>query len=184
MWRRLLLTLLALAMVLPVGSASGADADEDCAAADDIPTLDTLAPARRATLCLLNEARAAEGVPIVHTREPLRLSARRHARNMMHDDFFSHETPGGQTVGDRVRESGYLDGAVDWDLGEVLGWGERAKATPREAVRRWLDSPDHRSIVLDPIFEHAGIGVAFGAPKELEEGSVAATYAVTFARRR
>lgn len=173
-----------LVALLLLPTTAAAAPGSSCDHAHEAPTLRTLAAARRATLCLVNEARLARGAPVVHTRGPLRRAAKRHATNMMHANFFGHTTPGGQSLLRRILASGYLEGSKSYALGEILAWGSRAKATPAWTVEAWLHSPSHRRALLDAKLEHAGIGVAYGAPRPVADGTAAATYAVEFGMRR
>lgn len=178
----LALGLSVLAALAPAPPARGATGG--CANADAVPALHTLAPARRATLCLVNRARAVRGLPVVHTVAPLRSAAKRYATNMMHRNFFAHRTPGGQTVGQRIRRSGYLEGARRWSLGENLAWGRNGRGTPARIVRAWMRSAPHREVLLARGYTDVGIGVAFGAPVVIAADDTAATYAVQFGVRR
>jgi uncharacterized protein YkwD len=96
-------------------------------------------------------------------------------------NFFSHESPGGSDLADRVRRTGYLDGARSWALGENIAWGSGSRATPASIVGVWMNSSGHRDNILDRGFEHIGIGVARGAP--VPDVSDGATYTTDFGRR-
>ncbi len=102
----------------------------------------------RATLALVNEARAAEGLRPLRYDRRLRLAALSHTRDMLRRRYFAH----GATV---ERLSRYIDGGV---IGESLAWGSGTFSSPAETVRRWLESPPHRAILLDPDFKYLGIG--------------------------
>lgn len=112
-------------------------------------------------LRLVNEARArgancgSEGSfsptgPL--TMQPqLRCAARVHSRDMVERDFFSHSDPDGNGPGHRVDQSGYR-----WRT-----WGENIAGsypTPEAAVNAWLDSDGHCANMLNPSFEHIGVG--------------------------
>ena len=47
--------------------------------------------------------------------------------------------------------------------GENLAWGSGEGARPDEIVEGWMNSPEHRAIMLDCRFSQVGIGVASGA---------------------
>lgn len=80
------------------------------------------------------------------------------------DDFFAHESPGGGSPLERIKEAGYLDGASAWGIAENIRWGADGDATPKVAVRRWMNSSSHREAMLNRRFRHIGIGVAIGSP--------------------
>lgn len=136
---------------------------------------------RSATLCLINEERTDRGRPPLGSRDQLKEAASRHSRAMDEKNFFSHDSPGGADLVDRVRRTGYLDGARSWALGENIAWGSGSLATPASIVGAWMDSSGHRDNILDRDFEHIGIGVARGAPVPGVDD--AATYTTDFGRR-
>lgn len=175
-------TVAVLAATTPPASAP-ASAAGTCRHADAVPTPQTVPEARRATLCLINAERARRGLGLLHTAPALRSTAKAYARVMVSHDFFAHRTPGGQTLGRRIRRSHYLDGARRWVLGENLAWQRDFRATPRRTMARWLQSPRHRRVLLDRRFTEIGVGVAFGAPVAIPATSTAATYATHFGVR-
>jgi uncharacterized protein YkwD len=68
--------------------------------------------------------------------------------------------------------------ANDWYAGEDLGWGTGDRATPNSLVDAWLNSAEHRRVLLSPLYEEVGIGVAQGAPRATTSGLPGATYAM------
>lgn len=44
-------------------------------------------------------------------------------------------------------------------VGEIIAYGD---VSPRGMIRMWLNSPDHRHLLLDPSFRKAGVGAARG----------------------
>lgn len=169
-----------------LASAPGVVAAPACAHADKVPTPSTLPEARRAMLCLINQVRVNARAPIVHTVDPLRRQAKRYARRMVEEGFFSHEAPDGTTLNRRARDVGYIDDVARAAVGETLAWAREHAATPREMVRAWLDSPSHRSVILDSRYRNVGIGVAYGVPRgvtSLPPGTPSATYATAFGIR-
>ncbi|MFE9609106.1 CAP domain-containing protein [Streptomyces sp. NPDC006012] len=103
-------------------------------------------------LQLTNEARVKAGC------RPLRLSAavgraaRRHARDLVGHDRYSHVGSDGSRPGDRIREAGYR-----WHLaGENIFLGPH---DAEEAVQGWLRSPDHRANILNCAYRHTGVAV-------------------------
>jgi uncharacterized protein YkwD len=125
--------LVALVLAAPVEAA-------DCRGLEDA----------RAVVCEVNDVR-------------LQRAAEAHARDMVRRDYFSHVTPEGATVSDRLRESDYITGSVAWRVGEALAWGRNRLSTPAATVTAWLRSPPHRRIVLGR-YREIGIGVAGGDP--------------------
>jgi uncharacterized protein YkwD len=114
----------------------------------------------RATLCLLNRARAFRGLRPLRGNGRLGAAAGGHARDMVARGFFDHISPEGSTPESRVRAAGY--GAASMTAAETICWGDGAGSTPAAIVRSWLASADHRAIVLEPGFREVGIGVTSG----------------------
>ena len=114
----------------------------------------------RATLCLLNRARAFRGLRPLRGNGRLGAAAGGHARDMVARGFFDHVSPEGSTPESRVRAAGY--GGASMTAAETICWGAGTGSTPVAVVRSWLASADHRSIVLEPGFREVGIGVMPG----------------------
>jgi uncharacterized protein YkwD len=133
---------------------------------------------RRATLCLVNKRRASHGLRRLRGDADLRQAAQRYARDMVERAFFSHVSPGGSDLVDRLKASGFISPSEAWLVGENLAWGSGELGSPRAIVRQWMHSPGHRANILQPRFRHVGIGIAAGAPQP-GVGS-AATYATNF----
>lgn len=172
---RTVLVALALAASLP------ATAFADCgAAADRDPTAPgaSLPAARMATLCLLNARRHMYGERRLRVNAKLALAGLRHARDMVARQYFSHDEPSGPTFVQRIMQTNYVPPSASWALGENIAWADSFHATPREIVRYWMDSPDHRRNILTAKFREVGIAIVVGAP-ESSAGS-AATYVTEF----
>jgi uncharacterized protein YkwD len=173
--QRLPLTLAACAACF-LGPAAVASA---CDNASTAPTRATIADARSATLCLINEARAKRGLGRLGSASTLVRAAAAHSRDMAANDFFSHDSPAGSTPKQRIAGSGYLSGASSWAIGETIAWGSGGLASPSAIVRSWLRSPGHRAILLDSHYDDVGIGIALGSPG----GGGGATFTGDFGRR-
>jgi uncharacterized protein YkwD len=139
-------------------------APDTCAGADTPPAGQSLAQTAAATLCLVNQERAQQGLAPLRANRRLRRAATSHAREMVHRDYFAHISAHGSSVGRRLETSGYVSSKRRWAAGEALAWGTGEKATPREIVSGWMNSLDHRAILLTPRFRDAGLGLARGAP--------------------
>lgn len=133
----------------------------------------------RATLCILNAKRAAHDLRALRLNADLGTAARRHSRAMVRRRFFSHTSPNGDTFLDRIRASGYLEGARSWNVGENIAYGSGTRQTPRSIARAWMNSEGHRANILSKSFRAIGIGIASGTPV----GVAGATYTTDFGRR-
>ncbi len=121
--------------------------------------------AREAVTCVLNQKRRAHGRSALKPRRALRSAARRHSGYMEKHHCFSHRCAGEAGLQRRIAKTSYLPCNCTWGLGENIGWATRAKATPRRVVRRWMNSSAHRSEILNPQFDHVGVGVVWGSIK-------------------
>jgi len=153
-----------------------------CALSGTPPTGITNRSAARATVCLINRARAHRGLRPLRINRRLALAARRHSRDMVRRRYFSHSSLSGVSPLGRIRRTGYLHGARRYLVGENIAWASGSQATPKSIAQAWMRSPGHRANVLRRRFRDVGVGIAEGAP---EWGVLAAvTYTCDFGRRR
>jgi uncharacterized protein YkwD len=174
--------IVALLLVASPWFADGpsAHAQASCEGASAMINPGNLVQSERATLCLLSAQRRAHGRARLHVDRLLRAAARRHSREMVRQRFYGHTSPGGETMLDRIRETGYLRGVRStWVVGENIAWGQGTSATPRAIVRLWMDSPPHRRNILSSSFRGVGIGIVPGNP----HGAEGATYTTDFGSR-
>lgn len=96
---------------------------------------------------LINEERKKNGVTLLKIDHTLMNNA--YTRSTELETSFSHKRPNG--------EPGYtfvLD--LDYSIvGENIAAGQ---TTPEEVVNAWMNSPGHRSNILNPEFTHTGVG--------------------------
>ena len=171
----------AVGAVAALGLALPAPATAGCANRDAHPAELSNAQVKRATLCLLNHRRAAHGRRALRPNRRLARAARKHARDMVVRNYFSHTAPGGVSFVDRIMRQDYVNPGQGWTLGENLAWGSYQLATPRSIVRSWMHSPGHRANILNTRFREIGVGVVTGSPEPGTEH--AATYATSFGTR-
>jgi uncharacterized protein YkwD len=160
--------------------AAEAAAAERCPGALDEPADSTVAAAADTVTCLVNAERTKRGLRPLTRDGDLGQAARRHSSDMVHRGFFSHVSPGGSTLGDRLRAAGFGRNQ-GWRAGEALGWGTGSLATPNALVDEWLASPSHRHILLDSGFRELGVGIAAGEPRSRQSGGAGATYTLDVA---
>jgi uncharacterized protein YkwD len=167
---------LAAALSLSLAAAPAVSAAcPDAGASTETATPRTLV---RGTLCVLNAHRARHDLGALRLNRRLSTAARRHSRTMVRERFFSHTSLNGATFVDRIRATGYLDGARSWGVGENIAYGSGSRSTPRSIGRAWMNSPGHRANILSDSFRQIGIGIASGTP--IGGG---ATYTTDFGRR-
>jgi len=121
--------------------------------------------------CLINEERAAYGVPPVQPNASLRQAALSHSDEMVSQGYFEHTSPAGVTFVDRIAATGYTRGARSWDVGENLVWGTGPLSTPQSLVTGWMNSPPHRENLLGTTFREIGIAAVVGTPESSQDVS-------------
>jgi uncharacterized protein YkwD len=149
-----------------------------CATASANPTSGNLASISASIICLLNAERSSAGLAPLALNSKLTKASAGMAALMVKQRFFAHDTPGGRSLVDRIKPTGYIRG--NWSLGENLAWGSGSLATPRAIVNSWMHSPGHRANILHAQFKDIGIGIKLGAPQRGLSGG--ATYVTDFGR--
>jgi uncharacterized protein YkwD len=105
-------------------------------------------------LALVNEERARHGLNPLQADPELTEVARAHSRDMLARSYFSHVTPEGRKLGERMQA-----GKVSYLLaGENLALAQ----TVPIAHRGLMNSPGHRANILRPQFGRLGVGVLDG----------------------
>jgi uncharacterized protein YkwD len=151
----------------------GVAAGDSCNDGALMPSDDDIAQLNAAILCLVNAERddPANGhLPALAPSPQLDQSAEGMCRRMVTEHFFSHETPDGKTVVDRVEPTGYIPNSGDWVVGENLAWGSGALSTPQAIVNGWMNSPGHRANILAPDYKDIGLAACMGSPTTTNSG--------------
>jgi uncharacterized protein YkwD len=164
------------ALAAPAGARASAH-DAPCPGADVVPTSGTIGVAAHATLCLLNNERAAAGLHPLTEAPGLTQPSAAYSARMVAENFFAHVAPDGATLTDRLEASGYIDPDGDWTVGENLAWGQGDLGTPRNIAIAWMNSPGHRTNILTGEFTEVGLGIVPGTPGDPSWG---ATYTTDF----
>jgi uncharacterized protein YkwD len=174
--RRIAQRLAVTSLLALAGAAATPSIAAACSGADNSPS--TLGETRtaRATLCLLNAERAARGLRKLRPDARLRRAADRHAGDMVARRYFAHESKSGASFVTRIKRTGWTRSRRSWRVGENIGYGSGALATPRAMVRGWMNSAGHRQNILARQFRLIGVGVAGGSPT----GGGGTTYATDF----
>ncbi len=111
------------------------------------------APVQQRILVLINQNRRRGGCAPISLDGRLIRAANRHAADMARRGYFEHESPNGESAGDRVSEAGY-----DWKrYGENIA---RGADSAWEVVDGWMNSPAHRRNIMDCRLHQMGIGLA------------------------
>ena len=113
-------------------------------------------------VCMHRWARAQRGLSGLHVSKQLRSSSARKARDIRRCQDFSHDACGRDAFY-WFKRVGFLRGF--FGAGENLEFGNGEAATVRGAMSAWLNSDDHRDVLLTPSFDDVGIGFASGTFK-------------------
>jgi uncharacterized protein YkwD len=113
-----------------------------------LPSLDATLLSR------LNLIRTAHGLPPLRVNARLCTAAREHSSEMLSDGYFAHDSFDGSAFWQRLQHY-YGVRAV----GENLLWSS-PDVTARQAVLRWMSSPEHRATILMRGWREIGIAAA------------------------
>ena len=86
--------------------------------------------------------------------------ARYHSLNMQKNNFFAHRDPQGDEVSGRQKK--LYPTLVISCIGENIGRFRNSTGAfaPQDLVNGWMNSPEHRSNILNPDYTHLGVGIA------------------------
>jgi uncharacterized protein YkwD len=115
---------------------------------------------RSALLCLVNRKRSAEGLKALRLDRKLQRAAGRHARDMVRNDYFAHQRPGGPDLTTRLDRANWS--GTHW--GETIAYGCGRSSSPKATLKGWLNSPPHRTIILSGTYKRGGLGIGAEAP--------------------
>ena len=163
-------------------AAPSASQASSCSDTSLVPAPGNLDRIAAATLCLVNDQRAAHGLAPLQADGALAAAATGHSLDMAAHDYFDHIGPGGGDPLARIRRAGYIGSSRNFAVGENIAAATGSMGTPAATVGRWMQSPDHRANILSPTFRDTGIGVAAAAPALLGRGR-GATYTEDFGVR-
>ncbi len=104
----------------------------------------------------INEIRQKQGLSQLQHNEKLAQVARNYSQQMAEKNFFSHTSPDGSTMVQRVKSAGIIFYLM---LGENLFTSTNVPQPVPSAVQGWMDSPGHRENILRAEYRETGIGV-------------------------
>jgi uncharacterized protein YkwD len=147
------------------------------------PSAANAATVDAATLCLINQVRAANRLRPLRANRELQAVATGQAEDMVRWDYFGDDSASGQTSAVRIATTHYPAHAARLSTAQNIGWGTGSSATPAGMLAAWLASPPHREVILTSEYRDAGVGVTPAVPAVLGRGTAGATYAVEFGAR-
>lgn len=125
---------------------------------------------------LVNEARVAH-IPKWMARGPLQwhpalaTAARRHSTDMLERRYVAHTTPEGLTVSQRLDRGGISYLACGENIGVIYGPASHGERGIHEVHKAFMNQPrrllNHRGNILNPVWTHVGIGVAYAPEGQL-----------------
>lgn len=157
------ITAVMMMLVLPASSPALARGAASCTTAFAVPAAVGQSRVRVATLCLINQERAARGMRPLRRHGALAAAAARHSADMAARNYFAHDTMGGGRFTNRIMAARYIRPNIRWAVGENLAWGTGHLATPASIVEAWMRSPGHRANILNCSFKDIGVGIHDGS---------------------
>jgi uncharacterized protein YkwD len=114
----------------------------------------------RAVVRAINGQRAHYGLARVRAGASLARAADFHSWEMLHANYFAHESTNGGSFDARLRRFTRRNA-----LGETLAWlhGGCGRGMAARVVHMWMNSPGHRAILLSSSFQRVGIGARAGS---------------------
>jgi uncharacterized protein YkwD len=127
-------------------------------------------------LAMVNEARQSN-LPRWMGRGPLKLhpilaaTARQHSADMLQRRYVAHASPEGVTVAQRLERARISYLACGENIGVVYGPASHGENGLREIHVAFMNQPrrlmNHRGNILNPIWTHVGVGVAYAPEGQL-----------------
>jgi uncharacterized protein YkwD len=133
------------AFLAPAGTCAGDTAVGASAAAE-----------QQTMICLVNYARAKRGVTTLTNSPQLAVAGQLKLAANVRCNTFSH-TACGQAFPTVFKQSGYLNGAHRFTVGENLAYGQGDLGSPRATMLAWLNSPPHRTNLFRATYRELGI---------------------------
>jgi uncharacterized protein YkwD len=104
----------------------------------------------------IDAERAQHGLARLDFSRRLRAAVTFHSYEMARAGFFSHTSLDGTSPPARLARFYRSAGFSHWKVAETLLW-DSGTPDAESAVRDWMTSPEHRSILLDPGLRDVGI---------------------------
>jgi uncharacterized protein YkwD len=123
-----------------------------------MPSETEVAAAEAKALDLINTQRTDRGLVKLRLDARIATIARERAEYMAQTDVLSHEHAGGKMAWDLMTDAG-----VTWyGAGEIIAYNSTSVLTSSAstAVKGWLGSPPHKSIMLSTNYNYIGMGLA------------------------
>jgi uncharacterized protein YkwD len=148
-----------LAAALGVGCALPAPSPVGGTAPAEPPVPSAVTTVEQGVFTEVNRARQQQGVSALLRDAALDVAARSHARELAARNTLDHNSvnEARRTPGMRVTAAGVTWTSVAENLASMSGSGVRV---PQQTAGMWLDSPGHRTNMLNARYTHTGVGAA------------------------
>lgn len=127
---------------------------------------------------LTNEERAKRGIGAYEHDSHAAAVARHHSWDMYNRGYYSHESPEGDDVTNRLFDGNYKYHAASSENLAKIRWFVEMPPNETEVakslVEAWMNSPGHREAILRENYENLGVGVYVG-----QDGTLYATQVFT-----
>lgn len=125
------------------------------------PALSREQEAAREVIALTNQVRASQGLMPLLPLAGLDVAAQGHSQEMLDLAYFSHTSPtaGRGDVGERIKLAGGSWRACAENI--YMSSGMPLETAAQAAVNGWVESPGHFSNMVDPVYTHIGVGIAY-----------------------
>jgi uncharacterized protein YkwD len=137
-----------------------------CQNTDVLPSAENIELVRAAILCLHNQIRSQNNLPLLKDNAKLRKAATSHSSAMVGQGFFDHTSPDGDSFVDRIIGAGYAKRNDGWTLGENLAWGTGDLSSATGVMNAWMNSAGHKANILKKAYREVGIGIKLGVPSD------------------
>ena len=107
-------------------------------------------------IVLTNDKRAELGLSALTFNSSLSQAASAKASHMLEEDYWAHNSPSGRTPWNFISNADYKYLFAGENLARDFG-------DASSAVEAWMNSPSHRSNLLDSNFEEIGVAVTYGS---------------------
>jgi uncharacterized protein YkwD len=115
-------------------------------------------------ISLVNKERASVGCPALVPNDILMQVAQAHSQDMADHDFFDHTGTDGRSTFQRIRDASYRYGRAAENLAAGVD-------SPAEVVALWMQSPGHRTNILNCQLRETGVGYVVDAHDPLDYGA-------------
>lgn len=120
-----------------------------------VVTVDASAITSSTVISLANAARVEGGLEKLTSNGLLASAAQAKANDMLAKQYFSHNTPSGETPWTFIKAAGYSYVTAGENLAIDFSEAESVQSA-------WMNSPGHRANIMNKSFQEIGIGIAKG----------------------